>query len=324
MIRKLRSLVCLALLCAAGAAFAEGAFPSRPIRIVVPFVAGGASDILARVVGQALGEELGQPVVIDNKPGAGGNIGSDYVAKSAPDGYTLVLASVGTHAINSSLYRKMPYDPVKDFTPVALFATVPTVLVVHPNVKANTARELIALAKSRPGRLNYASAGIGTTQHLAGEMLKESAGIEVVHVPYKGGGQAVADLLAGQVTFMFPNIPVVQSHIRSGKLKALAVASTKRSPALPGVPTMAEATGLKDLDVSTWFGILAPAGLPAEVTQKLNRAVNKVVTSQAVKAKLEAQGATPLESTPEGFHDYIAQEVQKWAAVVKRAGIEAE
>jgi tripartite-type tricarboxylate transporter receptor subunit TctC len=324
MTRFLRSIVCLGLLSLAGAGLAQGSYPSRPIRMVVPFVAGGASDILARVIGQGLSEELGQPVVVDNRAGAGGNIGSDHVAKSAPDGYTLVLASVGTHAINSSLYKKMPYDPVKDFTPIALFATVPTVLVVNPNGKVNSARELLALARARPGTLNYASAGIGTTQHLAGEMLKESAGIDVVHVPYKGGGQAVGDLLAGQVTFMFPNIPVVHSHIKAGKLKALAVASTKRSPALPDVPTIAEATGLKDLDVSTWFGILAPAGLPAETAQKLNRAVNKVIASEAVKAKLEAQGATPLESTPEGFREFMVKEIDKWARVVKRAGIEAE
>jgi tripartite-type tricarboxylate transporter receptor subunit TctC len=324
MTRFLRAIVCLGLLSLAGAGLAQGSYPSRPIRMVVPFVAGGASDILARVIGQGLSEELGQPVVVDNRAGAGGNIGSDHVAKSAPDGYTLVLASVGTHAINSSLYKKMPYDPVKDFTPIALFATVPTVLVVNPNVKVNSARELLALAKARPGALNYASAGIGTTQHLAGEMLKESAGIDVVHVPYKGGGQAVGDLLAGQVTFMFPNIPVVHSHIKAGKLKALAVASTKRSPALPDVPTMAEATALKDFDVSTWFGILAPAGLPPETAQKLNRAVNKVIASDAVKTKLEAQGAVPLESTPEGFREFMVKEVDKWARVVKRAGIEAE
>lgn len=322
--RLLPSLACLGLLLLAGAAFAQGTYPSRPIRLVVPFVAGGASDILARAIGQGLSDELGQPVVVDNRAGAGGNLGSDHVAKSAPDGYTLVLASVGTHAINSSLYKKMPYDPVKDFTPIALFATVPTVLVVNPQVKANSARELLALAKARPGALNYASAGIGTTQHLAGEMLKESAGVDVVHVPYKGGGQAVGDLLAGQVTFMFPNIPVVHSHIKAGKLKALAVASSKRSSALPDVPTMAEATGLKDFEVSTWFGILGPAGLPAETTQKLHRAINKVIASDAVTTRLEAQGATPLESTPEAFREFMVKEVDKWARVVKRAGIEAE
>jgi tripartite-type tricarboxylate transporter receptor subunit TctC len=320
----LRVFLWCCLVATAGTSLAQGSFPSRPIRLVVPFVAGGTSDILARIIGQGISDELGQPVIVDNRPGAGGNIGSDFVAKSAPDGHTLVLASVGTHAINASLYKKMPYDPLKDFTPVALFATVPTVLVVNPNVKVDSARELIALAKARPGQLNYASAGIGTTQHLAGEMLKESAGVEVVHVPYKGGGQAVADLLAGQVAFMFPNIPVVHAHVKSGKLKALAVASTKRSPALPQIPTMAEATGLKDFDVSTWFGILGPAGLPAGTARKLNRAVNKVIATETVKAKLEAQGATGLESTPQSFGGFMAQEVDKWARVVKRAGIEAE
>jgi tripartite-type tricarboxylate transporter receptor subunit TctC len=320
----LRSISCICLLVFTGFGFAADAYPSRPIHIVVPFVAGGTSDILARVLGKAIGDELGQAVVVDNRPGAGGNVGSGLVAKAPADGYTLVLASVGTHAINSSLYRSMPYDPVKDFTAIAEFATVPTVLVVNPKVKANSVRELIELARAHPGELNYASAGIGTTQHLAGEMFNEAAGIRTVHVPYKGGAQAIADLVGGQVAFMFPNIPVAYSQIKAGRLKALAIASPKRSPALPEVPTLAEAAGLKDFDVSTWFGLLGPAGLPEFIVEKLNHAVNKAVASESVKAQLQAQGAVPLQSSPKAFADFIGTEVQKWAGVVSRAGIEAE
>jgi tripartite-type tricarboxylate transporter receptor subunit TctC len=308
----------------APSATADDRYPSRPIHLVVPFVAAGTSDILARIIAEGLEKELKTSVVVDNKAGAGGNIGSDFVAKSAPDGYTLILASVGTHAINSSLYRTMPYDPVKDFTPVSLIATVPTVLVVGPSIKVNSVRELIALAKARPGQLNYASAGVGTTQQLAGEMLKQQTGIDVVHIPYKGGAQAVADLLGGRVTFMFPNIPVVYGQIKAHQLRPLAVASPKRSPALPDVPTMAEAAGLKDFDVSTWFGILGPAGMPPNVTNALNAAITRVLASTDIRAKLEKQGAEPLTSTSQEFGDYIKLELAKWAKVVKQAGIQLE
>jgi tripartite-type tricarboxylate transporter receptor subunit TctC len=308
----------------AAPAVAEPAFPAKPIRLIVPFVAGGTSDILARIMSEALQKELGESVIVDNKPGAGGNIGADFVAKSPPDGYTLILASVGTHAINPSLYRAMPYDPVKDFTPISLIATVPTVLVVGPSVKADSVRELIALAKAHPGQLNYGSAGIGTTQQLAGEMLKQRTGVDVVHVPYKGGAQAVGDLLGGRVAFMFPNIPVVYGQIKAGKLRPLAVASPHRSPALPDVPTMAEAAGLKDFDVSTWFGILGAAGMPPATTATLNAAIKKVLARTDVRAQLEKQGAEPLTSTPEEFGTYIGQEIAKWAQVVKQAGIVLE
>ncbi|MGE3927595.1 MAG: tripartite tricarboxylate transporter substrate binding protein, partial [Lautropia sp.] len=261
---------------------------------------------------------------VENRPGAGGNLGSELVARAPADGYTLVLASVGTHAINSSLYRQMPYDPVKDFTPIARFATVPTVLVIDPKLPAKSVGELIGLAKSRPGRLNYASAGVGTTQHLAGEMLNQRAGIDAVHVPYKGGSQAVADLVGGQVNFMFPNIPVALSYIQSGKLKALAVASDSRSPALPDVPTMAEAAGLRDFDVSTWFGLLGPADMPPEITSKLNAVMSRIVDRDDVKAQLRAQGAVALKGSPAEFGTFIAAELGKWAGVVKSARIEAQ
>ena len=323
MLRLLRAALLLALGVAVSAV-ADEPYPNKPIHLIVPFVAGGTSDILARILAKDLESELKQSVIVENKAGAGGNIGSDIVANSAPDGYTLILASVGTHAINSSLYRSMPYDPVKDFTPVSLIATVPTVLVVGPSVKVTSVGALIALAKAHPGQLNYASAGIGTTQQLAGEMLKQQTGIDVVHVPYKGGAQAVADLLAGRVTFMFPNIPVVYGQIKAGQLRPLAVASSKRSPALPDVPTMAEAAGMKDFDVSTWFGILGPAGMPANTTHTLNTAIRKVLSTSEMRAKLEKQGAEPLTSTPDEFGAYIKQEVVKWGKVVKQAGIELE
>ncbi|AOB33928.1 hypothetical protein AKI39_21580 [Bordetella sp. H567] len=297
------------------------AYPDRPIRLIVPYVAGGTSDILARILGDALTQELHQTVVVENKAGAGGNIGSDYVVRSKNDGYTLVLGSVGPQAINSSLYRSMPYDPVRDFTPVALFATVPTVLVVGPTAKVKTARELIALAKKEPGRLSYASAGVGTTQHLAGEMLKQKAGIDVVHIPYKGGGAAIADLVGGRTAFMFPNIPLVYGQIQAGTLRPLAVASPSRSPALPDVPTMAEATGIKGFDVSTWFGILGPADMPEDVVNLLNKAITKAVSTPEIREKLVRQGAEPLTKTPREFASFIAAEKDRWAAVVKQARI---
>lgn len=320
-----RIVLSLLFVLTSGTGAAAGAdFPSKPIRIVVPFAAGGTSDILARILAQSLGQVLKQAVVVENRPGAGGNIGSDFVAKSPADGYTLILASVGTHAINSSLFANMPYDPAKDFSAITLIATVPTVLVINPEVPARSVRELIELARKNPGKLTFASAGIGTTQQLAGEMLKEKAGIDIVHVPYKGGGPAVTDLLGGQVSLMFPNIPVAFNHIRSGKLRALAVASAERSPALPDVPTMSEATGYPKFQVSTWFGVLGAAGTPANIVNQLNRAIHIALQPADVREKLAQQGAELLTSTPEEFAAYIREELAKWAAVVKRAGIKPE
>lgn len=320
-----RIVLSLLFVLTSGTGAAAGAdFPSKPIRIVVPFAAGGTSDILARILAQSLGQVLKQAVVVENRPGAGGNIGSDFVAKSPADGYTLILASVGTHAINSSLFANMPYDPAKDFSAITLIATVPTVLVINPQVPARSVRELIELARKNSGKLTFASAGIGTTQQLAGEMLKEKAGIDIVHVPYKGGGPAVTDLLGGQVSLMFPNIPVAFNHIRSGKLRALAVASAKRSPALPDVPTMSEATGYPKFEVSTWFGVLGAAGTPASIVSQLNQAIHIALQPTEVREKLAQQGAELLTSTPEEFAGYIREELAKWAAVVKRAGIKPE
>jgi tripartite-type tricarboxylate transporter receptor subunit TctC len=300
---------------------AQGAanYPNKPIRIVVPFPPGGATDILARAIGFELQKAWGQSVIIENKPGAGGNTGADLVAKSAPDGYTLVMATVGTHAINMSLYAKMPYDAVKDFEPVVLVAGVPNLLVVHPSVNAKSVRELTALAKAQPGKLNVASSGNGTSIHLAAELYKQMAGVDILHVPYKGSSPAVADLLGGQVQMMFDNMPVSLPHVKAGKLRALAVTSMTRSAALPDVPTMDE-EGLKGFDATSWFGLLAPAGTPKDIVAKLNAAAVKALASPEMRERLAAQGADPVGNTPDQFAAFIKAEIDKWAKIVKASG----
>ena len=294
-------------------------YPTKPIRLVVPFPPGGATDILARDVAQKLTEAWGQSVIVDNRPGAGGNIGSELVAKSAPDGYTLEMGTVGTHAINASLYAKMPYDHVKDFTPVILVAGVPNVLVVNPAVPANSVAELVAYAKANPGKLNFASSGNGTSIHLSGELFKVMAGVQITHIPYKGSAQALQDLLAGQVQLMFDNLPPSLPQIKAGKLRALAVTSATRAPALPDVPTLAE-SGLPGFEASSWFGILAPAGTPAPIVAKLNAEIAKYLATPEAKEKLLKQGANPAGGTPEDFAKHIAAETAKWAKVVKDSG----
>ena len=295
------------------------AYPTKPIRIIVPFPPGGATDILARAVGLELTKALGQPVPIENHGGAGGNIGADMVAKSAPDGYTLVMATVGTHAINMSLYSKMPYDTVKDFAPVTLVASVPNVLVVHPSVPVKTVTDLIELAKAKPGQINFASSGNGTSIHLSGELFKTMAGVSMVHVPYKGSAPAVADLLGGQVQLMFDNMPSSLPHIKAGKLRAIAVTSAKRSPALPDLPTIAEA-GLPGYEASSWFGVLAPAGTPREIITRLNQTIVASLRTPAMNERLSSQGAEPVGNTPEQFASFIQAEIAKWAKVIKASG----
>jgi tripartite-type tricarboxylate transporter receptor subunit TctC len=294
-------------------------YPTKPIRLVVPFPPGGATDILARDVAQKLTEAWGQSVIVDNRPGAGGNIGSELVAKSAPDGYTLEMGTVGTHAINASLYAKMPYDHVKDFTPVILVAGVPNVLVVTPSLPVNSVAELIAYAKANPGKLNFASSGNGTSIHLSGELFKVMAGVQMTHIPYKGSAPALQDLIAGQVQLMFDNLPPSLPQIKAGKLRALAVTSLARAPALPDVPTLAE-SGLPGFEASSWFGILAPAGTPAPIVAKLNAEVAKWLATPEAKEKLLKQGANPAGGTPEDFAKHIAAETAKWAKVVKDSG----
>jgi tripartite-type tricarboxylate transporter receptor subunit TctC len=304
-------------------AHAQAPFPSKPIRIVVPFPAGGTTDILARAVAQKLTDTLGQTVVVDNRPGAAGNIGAELVAKSPPDGYTLLMGTVGTHAINASLYAKMPYDHVKDFAPVILVAGVPNVLVVHPSVPANNVQELIAYIKANPGKVNFASSGSGTSIHLAGELFKTMAGLSMTHVPYKGSAPAVTDLIGGQVQLMFDNLPSALPQIKAGKLRALAVTSAQRASALPDVPTVAEA-GLPGFDATSWFGLLAPAGTPKDVVAKLNAEVAKWLASTEAREKLAAQGAIAAGQSPEDFTRHIAAETAKWQKVVKESGAKVD
>src|SRR5664279_1265564 len=263
--------------CIALGASAQG-YPTRPIRLVVPFPAGGTTDILARAVSQKLTEAFGQAVVVDNRPGAAGNIGSDLVAKSTPDGYTLLMGTVGTHAINPSLYAKMPYDHIKDFVPVVLVAGVPNVLEVNTSVPVHSVNDLIKLAKDKPGQINFASSGAGTSIHLSGELFKTMAGVDMTHVPYKGSSPALTDLMGGQVQIMFDNLPSSLALIKAGKLRAIAVTSLKRSPALPDVPTISE-SGVPGFEASSWFGVLAPAGTPAPIVARINSEVNKWLQS---------------------------------------------
>jgi tripartite-type tricarboxylate transporter receptor subunit TctC len=302
-------------------AFAQSAahYPAKPMRLVVPFPAGGTTDILARAVAQKLSKAWGQQVIVDNRPGAGGNIGSDLVAKATPDGYTLLMGTVGTHAINPSLYKNMPYDHVKDFAPVILVAGVPNVLVVNPSLPVHSVPELIAYAKANPGKLNFASSGNGTSIHLSGELFKAMTGVEMTHVPYKGSAPALTDLIGGQVQLMFDNLPSSLPFIKAGKLRALAVTSGARAAALPDLPTLAE-SGLPGFEASSWFGVLAPAGTPRDIVVKLNGAIAGWLASPEAKEKLLAQGAIAAGGTPEDFARHIGAETSKWAKVVKASG----
>jgi tripartite-type tricarboxylate transporter receptor subunit TctC len=298
-------------------------YPSKPIHIVAPFPPGGPVDILSRTIGNKLAQTLGQPVVVDNRAGAGGNIGADAVAKSAPDGYTLLMGFVGTHAINPSLYSKMPYDNVKDFEPVTLVAVVTIVLVVNPSVPATSINELIALARSKPGELTFGSPGHGTPQHLAGELFNSIAGVQMLHVPYKGAVPALTDLLGGQLSMIFSSMPPALPHIKNGKLRALGVTSATRSPATPELPTIAE-SGLKGYVVNNWYGILAPRGTPKEIVAKLNAEIVKILKMPDVKESLSVQGAEPFTSTPQQFAVYIKEETEKWAKIIKYSGVQVE
>lgn len=299
-------------------------YPSKPVRIVVPFPAGGTTDIVARLVGSELQKMWGQPVVIENRGGAGGNIGTDVVAKSPADGYTLLMGTVGTHAINLPLYTqgggKLPYDPIKDFTPITLVAAVPNVMVVPASLPVSSVKEFIALAKSKPGQLNMASSGNGTSIHLSGELFKSLTKTYMVHLPYRGSAPAIQDLIAGNTQVMFDNLPSALPHIRSGRLKALAVTSLERAPALPNVPTIEEAAGLKGFNATSWFGLLAPAGTPREIVAKVQQDVAKVLSAPEMRERFLGQGAAPVGNTPEQFAAFIRSEIDKWTQVVKFSG----
>ena len=295
------------------------AYPTKPVTIIVPFAAGGTTDILARIIGQALTAELGQSVVVDNRAGAGGNIGGQAAAKAAPDGHTLFMGTVGTHAINASLYKKMPFDPVKDFAPLTRVANVPNLLVANPAQPYKSVKDLIAYAKANPGKVNFGSSGNGSSIHLSGELFKSLAKVDMQHVPYKGSAPAVTDLLGNQIGIMFDNMPSAIQHVRSGKLVPLAVTTAKRSPELPNVPTIAEA-GVPGYEATSWFGMFAPAGTPAPVLAKLNAAIVKVLGQPDVKKKINEQGAEDYSETPEQFAAFIQAESVKWGKVVKESG----
>ena len=312
---------CAALTLFASVASAQ-TFPSKSIRIVVPLAAGGPGDVLARAVGQKLAENVGQPVVIDNRPGANTNIGNEAVAKSTPDGYTL-LATASTLTINPSLYANLPYDAVKSFAPVTLIATTPLVLVVHPSLPAKSVPELVALAKTKPGQLHYGSAGSGSVLHLAGEMFNTMARVKLVHVPYKGVTNAFSDLLGGQISLMFPGAPIALPQARAGKLRALATTGEKRAPAAPELPTVAE-TGLPGYEVSVWYGMLAPAGTPPATINRLHAEIAKIVQLPEIAERWAVLGAEPVHNTPEQFATFLRNDLVKWTKVVRDSGAKVD
>ena len=309
-------------------AFAQSTWPTRPVRIVVPFAAGGTTDILARAIAPELSKAFGQQFIVDNRAGAGGNVGAEIVAHSPPDGYTLLMGTVGTHGINKALYEKLPYDPIKDFAPITMVAGVPNVMEMNTErakqLGINNVRDFIKYAKAHPGKLNMASSGNGTSIHLAGELFKSMTGTYLVHFPYRGSGPALLDMVGGTMDVMFDNLPSSLPQIKAGKLKALAVTSRERSVALPDVPTIEEAAGLKGFDATSWFGLLAPAGTPADIVNRIQQEVAKSLNTPAVKDKLLAQGAIPSGNTPAEFAKHIADEHRKWAKVVKESGAKVD
>lgn len=297
-------------------------YPQRPVRLIVPFAPGGTTDILARLIGQKLTPMLGQSVVIDNRPGANGAVGSEIVAKSNPDGYTLIMGYLGSLAINPHLFSTLPYDSVRDFAPITVVASTAQAIVAHPSLPSSCV-ELIALAKRKRGQITYASAGIGSPSHLAGELFKMMAGVDILHVPYKGSGAALTDLLGGHVALSFGGLAAAMPYVKAGRLRLLAVTTAKRSSAVPEVPTVAE-SGVPGFDVSSWFGVLAPAGTPREVIDRLHTEIARILTTREVKERLAADGAEPVGNTPQEFAAFIRSELVKWGKVVKGAGIRPE
>jgi tripartite-type tricarboxylate transporter receptor subunit TctC len=312
---------------AAALAFATPAaaqtYPTKPVRLIVPFPAGGIADVFGRIIGAKLSEAWGQPVLVENRAGAGGNIGADVVAKAPADGYTLLMGSIGTQAVNVSLFRNMPYDSAKDFTPVALVLEAESLLAVHPSVPAATPAELIAYARAQPGKLSYGSAGVGTASHLAGELFKSMAHVDIAHIPYKGNVPAITDLLAGQTQMVFATMPTVLPHVKAGKLKGVAVLGLNRSAAAPEVPTLSE-SGLNGFEVNNWIGMFGPAGMPPAVTAKLNAAVLEVMRRPEVRQRMLAEGARFTATTPEQFAAFVGAETAKWGRLIREVGIRAD
>jgi tripartite-type tricarboxylate transporter receptor subunit TctC len=308
---------------AAQAQSATDSYPTRPVRWIVPFAPAGPTDIMSRAVAEKLSQRLGQSFVVDNRPGAGGNIGAEVVSKSAPDGYTLMIGHVGTHAINSALYTKIGFDPVRNFTPITLIATLPLALVVHPSLPLKDVKGLIAYAKTHPGQLNFASAGNGGPTHLTGELLKTTAQVDLVHVPYKGNAAALTDLVAGRVQMMFSNMLTSMPHVRAGKLRAIAISSPKRSPQAPDLPTVAE-SGVPGFSSVPWYGVLGPAGLPAPIVAKLNAEIGRALAAPDMHERFVAQGIDLQASTPEQFAALIKSEIVKWRKVVRDAGAKVD
>ena len=317
--RPLAVVVLLMPLC--GSAFAQ-AWPARSVRIVVPFTAGGTTDIIARLVAARLSEALGQQFIVDNRAGAGGVLGMDIVAKAAPDGYTVVLGSTSSTAVNVGLYPKMPYDPLKDLAPIMQVATGPYVLAVHPALPAKNVGQLVALAKARPGQLNFGSSGNGTALHLTAELLKSMTGTRMVHVPYKGASAAMPDLLSGQTQFMFSDMPLFAPYVKAGKLRALAVTTAKRSSVLPDLPPIAET--VPGYEATSWYGFMAPAGTSREIIGRFNADVVKVLRLQDIRERYRELGIEPVEGTPEQFGTYIASEIRRWSAVIKSAEVKID
>ena len=308
---------------AASAASCAQGYPSRSIRIVVAFPPGGTSDVVARTLAQKLNESFGQPVIVENRPGAGGNLGAEFVAKAPADGYTLLVCTPAELAINVSLYGKLPYEPVKDFTPVTLATSAPLILVVHPALPVKTVRELIALAKSRPRELNFGSAGSGSSPHMAMELLRESAGIQINHIPYKGTAPAITDLLGGHIQVFFAGMPPALPQVRAGKLRALAVTTAKRTLLMPQLPTVAE-SGLRGFVIDNWQGVLLPANTPRDIVARLNSEIVKILALPDVKQRLSEQGAEPAGTTPEQFAAYIRSEIDKYAGIIRKSGAKVE
>ena len=318
-----RGFIAAGLLMLAAYSSAQPGYPEKPIRIVSPFATGGTNDYLARLVGRLLTEKWGHPIVVDNRPGAGGNVGAEAVARSAPDGYTLLMGSITTHAINPALYAKLPFNAQRDFAPVSGVAATQTVLVVHPSLPAKSVRDLVALAKSKPQALHYGSAGYGAISHMGAELFRYMTGATLSHVPYKGEGQAAVDVMSGQIEVMFPNMPTVLGVVRAGKLRAVAVGGKQRSQLMPEIPTVAEA-GVPGYEMSGWFGLFSPAGVPREVLVRINTEVTRGLQRPDIEELLAKQGAEPVPGSVDQFTAFVREELAKWAKVVKASGIKID